>query len=200
VSQYRVLICLAMAFAAALPRGVFAEPANAEVFGNPLWTIPLSEMTATRDRPLFDPSRRRPNPPAIATIAHVPPPPPPPQEPEQPPLALLGTIAAREGGFAICLNQATSELVRIRTGETFEGWTLLSVRGREATFETASRQVVLALPSPDDPRLPARPQIAGAQRVPVSPPNAVAAAPPSAMSGTWRDGDGNLIAAPPKAN
>jgi len=88
----------------------------------------------------------------------------------------------------------------VRTGESFEGWNLRAVRGREATFEKASRQEVLALPSPDDPRPPAPmpPQIAGAQPLPLplSPVNAVPAQA-APVSGTWRDGDGNLIA-PPK--
>jgi hypothetical protein len=114
-------------------------------------------------------------------------------------LRLLGTIAGREGGIAICLNVATSEVVRVRTGESFEGWNLRAIRGREATFAKASRQEVLALPSPDDPRQPAAlpPQIAGTQPLPLplSPVNA-APARPAPASGTWRDGDGNLIAAP----
>ena len=43
---------------------------------NPLWTIPLSSLTATRERPLFSPSRR---PPQSVVVAKAPPPPPPPQ-------------------------------------------------------------------------------------------------------------------------
>jgi len=72
--------------------------------------------------------------------------------------------------------------VRVRTGDSFEGWTLRSVRGREAAFEKATRQAVLALPSPDDPQpQPAMPpQIAGAQAVPLSPANTVPAAQPAA--------------------
>jgi general secretion pathway protein N len=183
--------------AVTLPAGA-AAPDGAGI-GNPLWTIPLNTLTATRERPLFTPSRRPPTQAVPAVIANVPAPPPPVAEPEQLGLRLLGTIAGRDGGIAICLNLATSEVVRVRTGESFEGWNLRTVRGREATFEKAARQEVLALPSPDDPRQPvaAPPQFAGARGLPLplSPVNAVPAqrAP---VSGTWRDGDGNLIAAP----
>lgn len=175
-----------------------AAPDSAGI-GNPLWTIPLNTLTATRERPLFTPSRRPPTQALPAVIANVPPPPPAAAEPEQLGLRLLGTIAGREDGIAICLNLATSEVVRVRTGESFAGWNLRTVRGREATFEKASRQEVLALPSPDDPRPPAAmpPQFAGAQALPLplSPVNAVPAQA-APVSGMWRDGDGNLIAAP----
>src|ERR1700739_4453914 len=54
--------------------------------GNPLWGIPLRVLTATRERPLFSPSRRPPAPPAVAAPA---PPPRPvaaakPPEPDHP--------------------------------------------------------------------------------------------------------------------
>src|SRR5262249_28882248 len=60
--------------------------------GNPLWGIPLRVLTATRERPLFSPSRRPPAPPAVAAPA-----PPPPvvaakaPEPDHPPLTIVGT-------------------------------------------------------------------------------------------------------------
>ena len=47
--------------------------------GNPLWAIPLSALTATRERPLFLPSRRAPAPAVAGTPVVVAPPPPPPR-------------------------------------------------------------------------------------------------------------------------
>jgi general secretion pathway protein N len=185
-----------------------ATPANAaapdgRAVGNPLWTLPLNSLTATRERPLFSPARRPATQAAPAAIANVPAPPPPPAEPEQLGLRLLGTIVGRDDGIAICLNLTTGEVVRVRTGESFEGWKMRAVRGREATFEKASRQEVLALPAPDEPRPPVLPpQIAGAQPLPLLPStNTALPAQPAAVmspgSGTWMDGDGNMIA-PPK--
>jgi hypothetical protein len=210
VSRYCVLIRLAFVCAILIVTSAIVSPAaNAaapdnRAVGNPLWTIPLNTLTATRERPLFSPARRPAMQAAPAAIANVPAPPPPPAEPEQLSLRLLGTITGRDNGIAICLNLATSEVVRVRTGESFEGWRLRAVRGREATFEKAARQAVLALPSPDDQRPPALPpQIAGGQPLPLPLPSTNTALPaqPAAVtsraSGAWMDGDGNMIA-PPK--
>jgi general secretion pathway protein N len=200
VPRHRVLISLAfgcvVCFGADGTKA--AAPDDAGV-GNPLWTIPLNALTATRERPLFTPSRRPAMQAAPAAIVNVPAPPPPAAEPEQLALRLLGTITGQESGIAICLNLATNDVVRVRTGESFDGWRLQTIRGREATFEKASRQAVLALPSPDDPRAPALPpQIAGAQPLPLLPTNATPPRPATPQgSGTWMDGDGNMIA-PPK--
>src|SRR5262249_27063735 len=61
-----------------------AQPAAAsEPSANPLWAIPLRQLTATRERPPFSPSRR----PRAALAAKPPPapaPPPKPAEPEKP--------------------------------------------------------------------------------------------------------------------
>ena len=196
ISRYRLpvrlaLICTACAIALGAHAAALDAPiaGSAAQPGNPLWTIPLNTLTATRERPLFTPARRPPTQAVPAAIATVPAPPPPTAEPEQLGLRLLGTIAGRDRSIAICLNLATSEVVRVRTGESFEGWNLRTVRGREATFEKASRREVLALPSPDDPRQPiaAPPQIAGAQALPLSPVNAVPRRPrPSAARGARR--------------
>src|SRR5205085_5181002 len=63
-----------MAPAAPTPAGRPIDPT-----GNPLWAIPLSALTATRERPLFLPSRRAPAPAVAGTpVVTTPPPPPPP--------------------------------------------------------------------------------------------------------------------------
>jgi hypothetical protein len=121
-SRYRLPVRLALVCAAcAIALGAHAAAPDAPMAGsvaqpgNPLWTIPLNTLTATRERPLFTPSRRPPMQAAPAAIVSAPPPPPPAAEPEQLGLRLLGTIAGREGGIAICLNVATSAIVRVRT-------------------------------------------------------------------------------------
>ena len=111
------------------------------VGGNPLWDIPLSLLTATQERPIFLPSRRRP---AAA------PPPPISVPPEQLPLKLLGTVVGGDKGIAICLNQSNNSVIHVVTDEAFQGWILRSVDKREAVFEKASRRAVLTLPSPQD--------------------------------------------------
>lgn len=187
------MICAACGIAgepgarAAAPESPAAESGarSAQPSGNPLWSIPLRTLTATRDRPIFSPSRRPPLPiPPAPVVVASPAPPPASAGPEQIQLTLLGTIVGGENGIAICLNRATNEVVRLKTGESFEGWALLSVHGREATLEKASQRTVLALRAPDDPHEPAP-----------SPPQVIGAV----ANGTWLDGDGQLIAPPPKS-
>ena len=47
--------------------GAPARVERSEPSGNPLWAIPLSALTATRERPLFLPSRRAPAPAVAGT-------------------------------------------------------------------------------------------------------------------------------------
>lgn len=123
---------------------------RSEPSGNPLWAIPLSALTATRERPLFLPSRRAP----AAAVAGTPvfvapaPAPPPPAEPERPPLTLVGAIASETEGFAVFLDQATNNVIRLKTGQDHSGWVLRSVKGREATLQKDRVTTTLVLPVP----------------------------------------------------
>ena len=120
----------------------------ADPTGNPLWAVPLSSLTATRERPIFLPSRRAPAPAVAGTPVVIAPPPPPPAEPEQPPLVLVGVIAGDSEGFAVFLDAATNSAVRLKTGQDHDGWVLRSVKGREATLEKNKRTATLTLPAP----------------------------------------------------
>src|SRR5580692_5222742 len=46
----------------ALPAAEVTKPREAAASANPLWGVPLAALWATRDRPLFTPSRRSPAP------------------------------------------------------------------------------------------------------------------------------------------
>jgi hypothetical protein len=177
--------------------------------GNPLWGIPLRILTATRERPLFSPSRRPPAPPAVAAAA---PPPRPvaaakPPEPDHPLLNIVGTIVSASDGIGVFIDQGTNEVLRMHTGQEHDGWVLRSVQGREANFEKNERTSTLALPAPGATATPgAAPALAGMTGQPVPAPlpaaaPAVAPAPapaPAQAGNTWVDGDGNTIAPPPK--
>ena len=165
--------------------------------GNPLWDMPLSSLTATQDRPIFLPSRRRP-PPTLPTPVALPAAPPPPI-PEQLPLKLLGTVVGGDKGIAICLNQSNNSVIHVVTEEAFQGWILRSVNKREAVFEKASQRTVLSLPSPQESlsaELPSEP----APLPPMLPPPPAAATTPIPSQqpggGTWMDGDGQMIDPP----
>lgn len=130
--------------------GAAARVERSEPSGNPLWAIPLSALTATRERPLFLPSRRAPatavaGPPVVAAA-----PPPPPAAPveEAPPLTLVGVVASDTEGFAVFLDPATNSIIRLRTGQDHSGWVLQSVKGREVTMQKDKRSATLVLPQP----------------------------------------------------
>jgi len=53
------------------PSATTGQPAAPS--GNPLWAIPLSGLSATRDRPLFTPSRRAPAAAVAGPVAAAPP-------------------------------------------------------------------------------------------------------------------------------
>lgn len=119
---------------------------------------------------------------------------------DEPQLRLLGTIMGPGGGIAICLNRADSKVFSLRSGQSFEGWTLRSVHEHQAIFEKGPLRIALALSSPADPSHPAPTQ---AQPTRAAPPP-IATLPASRIvpvnpqaSGTWRDGDGQMID-PPK--
>jgi len=142
--------------AAAKPTNAAAPPtapsAEHVPSANPLWTVPLSRLTATRERPLFSPSRRPPPPVVVAKAAPPPPPPPPkPPELEKPPLTLTGTIlgAAGEGiGFFTMLSDLKP--LRLKVGEDHKGWILREVRQRQAVLEKSGQgNAVLELPRRD---------------------------------------------------
>jgi general secretion pathway protein N len=176
--------------------------------GNPLWGIPLRILTATRERPLFSPSRRPPAPPVVAATA---PParsvaPAKPPEPDHPLLTIVGTVVSASDSIGVFIDQASNEVVRIHTGQEHGGWVLRSVHGREASFEKNERKSTLALPAPGEtPAAGPAPALAGMGRqVPAPLPVAAPAAAPVPMpanapaqaGNTWMDGDGNMITPP----
>ena len=128
-----------------------AKTAPAARAGNPLWAVPLSSLTVTRERPLFSSSRRPPAPPVVAApVVQTRPPPPPaaPREPERPRLSLVGTVGG-DPGIAVFVDQATQAVVRLRTGEGHDGWVLRAVGGREVTLQNDRETAILTLPRPD---------------------------------------------------
>ena len=126
--------------------------------GNPVLAIPLSQLSMTRDRPIFSPSRRPPAPPALPVVAK-PVEPAKPMEPDNPPLMLVGTVAGGEdGGIAVFVEQSTENSVRLRVNESHQGWILQSIQGREVTLLKGRKSSVLALAPPGAGSEPVRAQ------------------------------------------
>ncbi len=111
---------------------------------NPLAATRIASLTATQERPLFS-SSRRPPPQAAAPARPLPV---AVEQPPRPPLTLVGVVAAESDGFAIFLDEKTKAVVRLKRGESYSGWVLQQVRGREATLERGSESEVIAIVYP----------------------------------------------------
>jgi hypothetical protein len=110
--------------------------------GSPLAQISLSSLSATRERPIFSPSRRPSTgskPPPLAQNGF--------SGNSRPPLTLLGVIAGGEPGMAVFLDGNSRAVIRMKVGERRSGWTLHSVKWREATLVRDQHKVVLAIPN-----------------------------------------------------
>jgi general secretion pathway protein N len=117
--------------------------------GNPLWAIPLSALTATRDRPLFSASRR---PPPVAVPIVAPPqkaealaPPPP----DRPLLTLVGTIVSRKASVAMLQGSNAEAISRLRVGQDNDGWRVQGIGLRSIVVEKGPQSVELGLPRAD---------------------------------------------------
>jgi general secretion pathway protein N len=120
--------------------------------GNPLWSVPLSALTATQARPVFSASRRPPQPAVVASAPELASAPPPaPAEAEHPPLALIGAVVGAGEAIAVFLDRATQKVVRLRPGDSHGGWKLSGVGSREVTFDKDNRSETLVLQRREEP-------------------------------------------------
>jgi general secretion pathway protein N len=116
--------------------------------GNPLWALPLKQLSATLKRPIFSASRRPPSPPPTVVIPVEVRQPVKPPEPERPP-ALVGTVIGNgDDRLGVFVDTSTQDIVRLRIGEDYHDWVVRSINSREATLmKDGNQAVVLELPS-----------------------------------------------------
>lgn len=113
---------------------------------SPLWEIPLSGLSATRERPIFSPLRRPPPIVAPAPPASLAPPKLP--RVERPQLSLVGTVDGGNESFGIFIDQTTMAALRLKIGEDYQDWKLRAVHGREVLLERDQQTTTLMLPQP----------------------------------------------------
>ena len=117
--------------------------------GNPLWRLPLKQFSATRERPIFSPSRRPPTPAPTYVAPVAVKQPPKPREPERPTMALAGTIIGTDGyRVAVFRDTSTQDVIRLRMGENYHGWVVRLIGPREARLMKDGEQALLELPVP----------------------------------------------------
>jgi general secretion pathway protein N len=124
--------------------------------GNPLWRVPLASLSATRERPLFDPSRRpqlADAPPTRAVAA-----PPPPSlvvKSDAPPFQLIGTVLGGKDALAILRNQSSQATTPLREGQTSDGWRAQKVSAHKIVVEKDGNIATLELWRPKASPVPA---------------------------------------------
>jgi hypothetical protein len=104
-------------------------------FPSPLAAQPLDRLSATRERPLFSPTRRRPAPPAPIVLAPEPPPPPPPP----PDVALFGIVMDGDEARAVVRASPADKIMRVRIGDDIGGWKVSQIEGRRLVLSLDDR-------------------------------------------------------------
>lgn len=101
-----------------------AQPQSTTAPVSPLAAQPMDRLSATRDRPLFSPTRRPPAPPPVVPIA----PPPPPSPPN---IALLAVIMDGEEARAVVRTGPAAKTVRVQIGDDIDGWKVGQIEARQ---------------------------------------------------------------------
>jgi general secretion pathway protein N len=136
---------------------------------NPLEALPLDALTATRERPLFRPTRRPPPPVPVAAPAPEPPPDAAPVAvAESPPFDLVGAVVGKDTAIALLRNRATNQILRLRPGDDAEGWRVATIGSRTVALERDGRTQSLALlaTSPADAEVAGEPEPAESAAAP----------------------------------
>ena len=129
---------------------IAADAERPATTGNPLWILPIAELSSTRERPIFSATRRPPTTPTYVAPVTVRPPVKPP-ELERPAVSLVGTVIGTDAHIGVFLETATKNAVRLRVGENHQGWVLRLITAGEVTLAKDSGQVVLLnLPPPGE--------------------------------------------------
>ena len=114
--------------------------------GNPLWSLSLETFAATRNAPLFSPSRR---PPVNVSKPKASEPPSAPAAASGPPaISLVGAISGNAENIAIFLDRTSKDIFRLKPGESYFGWTLTTVKPRQATLRRNNERVTVQFSDP----------------------------------------------------
>src|SRR5262245_25079648 len=105
---------------------------------SPLAVHSLDRLSATRERPLFSPSRRAPAPPPPI----VRPPPPPPEPPN---VTLVGIVMDADEARAIVQSGPTNEVRRVRIGDEIGGWKVAQIESRRLVLKLDSRLATFSM-------------------------------------------------------
>lgn len=145
-TRYAMAMLLLMAWGAGPVSGQTTEPAHSDAGPETVWT--LDGLWATRERPLFDVSRRPPVPPPPLVVSRPAPPPSQPAEPASrppPALVLTGIIIAGDKAYAIVSESANPRPKTVQAGEQIAGWRVDQIAPRQMVLTAGTDRVVLEL-------------------------------------------------------
>jgi hypothetical protein len=132
-----------LAFAAlSVPADAQAPPsAGPAMAGDGIIALPpLDELKATRERPLFSPSRRAP--PVAEAEAAPPSDEAPAAEETEWEYELSGVVMGKDVSVAILRHKGTNEVKRVKQGETFESWTVQTIAARSVVVKGSDAKTI----------------------------------------------------------
>jgi general secretion pathway protein N len=110
---------------------------------SPFPWLTLDLLAATRDRPLFSPERRgaEPEPEMVEEEPEPEPEPPVPVADVTPPrVRLSGVVISGTLRIAMLHDDDTDDVIRLRQGQSFSDWTLVSVEPRSVLFRHGEQE------------------------------------------------------------
>jgi hypothetical protein len=105
---------------------------------SPVAALSLERFSATREHPLFSPTRRPPPPPPAPVVS-------PPVPPKPPELTLHGTVMHAGEARALASLGGTDKLLRLRIGDNIEGWKVTQIETRRLVLSLEDRSATFTL-------------------------------------------------------
>jgi hypothetical protein len=102
--------------------------------------LQLKDLSATRERPLFAPTRRPPPPPQPQVVAVA-----PQHPPETPKMVLTGIIVKPSETIVVLRNVATSESISLRSGESVGPWQVKAQNDHSVILSDGTKQITLEM-------------------------------------------------------
>jgi NADH dehydrogenase FAD-containing subunit len=107
--------------------------------GSPVAALLLERFLATREHPLFSPTRRPPPPPPAPVVSRPPGPPKPPE------LTLHGTVMNAGEARALVSLGTKDKMLRLRIGDNIEGWKVTQIETRRLVLSLEDRSAIFML-------------------------------------------------------
>jgi hypothetical protein len=115
------------------------------VLSNPILSQSIDSLSATRERPLFSPTRRPPAPPAAAALVPIvrradPAPPPSP-----PGVVLLGVVIGADMARAFVRSEPPDKPLRVGIGDDIGGWKVSRIERHELVLSLGDRSATFTI-------------------------------------------------------